>query len=74
MTQSAGGVIAYWHVDDIDGALKRVLALGAREYEPLTRRGGAGFVTASVVDPFGNILGLMYNPHYLEILRTFERR
>jgi hypothetical protein len=26
------------------------------------------FVTASVVDPFGNILGVMYNPHYLEVL------
>jgi hypothetical protein len=25
-------------------------------------------VTASVVDPFGNILGIMYNPHYLEVL------
>jgi hypothetical protein len=23
--------------------------------------------TASVVDPFGNILGIMYNPHYLEV-------
>lgn len=22
----------------------------------------------AVVDPFGNVLGLMYNPHYLEIL------
>jgi hypothetical protein len=21
-----------------------------------------------VVDPFGNILGIMYNPHYLEVL------
>jgi hypothetical protein len=27
-----------------------------------------GFITASVVDPFGNILGIMYNPHYLEVL------
>ena len=25
-------------------------------------------MTASVVDPFGNILGIMYNPYYLEIL------
>jgi hypothetical protein len=25
-------------------------------------------VTASVVDPFGNVLGIMYNPHYLETL------
>jgi hypothetical protein len=27
-------------------------------------------VTASVVDPFGNVLGIMYNPHYLEILQS----
>ena len=32
------------------------------------RPGSTGFVTASVVDPFGNILGIMYNPHYLEVL------
>jgi hypothetical protein len=35
---------------------------------PWATRPGAPFATASVVDPFGNILGLMYNPHYLEIL------
>jgi hypothetical protein len=29
---------------------------------------GEGFVTAAVVDPFGNILGIMYNRHYLEVL------
>lgn len=27
-----------------------------------------GFTTASVIDPFGNILGVMHNPHYLEVL------
>jgi predicted enzyme related to lactoylglutathione lyase len=62
-----GGTVVFWHVDDIEAALRKVTAMGAKEYEPLTRR-EAGFVTASVVDPFGNILGLMYNPHYLEIL------
>jgi hypothetical protein len=35
---------------------------------PITPRGEAGFVTAAVVDPFGNVLGIMYNPHYLEVL------
>ena len=40
---------------------------GATEYQPITPR-GEGFVTAAVVDPFGNVLGVMYNPHYLEIL------
>jgi hypothetical protein len=31
------------------------------------------FITASVVDPFGNILGIMYNPRYLEILGSTNR-
>ncbi len=38
---------------------------GARLYEPLKER-EAGFVTAAVLDPFGNILGLMYSPHFLD--------
>jgi hypothetical protein len=49
-------------------ALEKVKAMGANEYEPLTKRGESGFITASVLDPFGNILGIMHNPHYLEIL------
>jgi predicted enzyme related to lactoylglutathione lyase len=68
-----GGVITYWHVDDVAAALEKVLALGAKVYEPLTKRGEAGFITASVVDPFGNILGLMYNPHYLEVLSAMKQ-
>ena len=63
-----GGIVLYWHVDDIEGALERAKLMGATEHQPVTPR-GAGFVTASVVDPFGNILGLMYNPHYLAVLR-----
>lgn len=62
-----GGAVVFWHVDDIDAALEKVKAMGAQAYEPLTPR-EAGFVTASVVDPFGNILGIMYNPHYLDML------
>jgi hypothetical protein len=33
-------------------------------------RGDKGFVTVAVVDPFGNVLGIMHNPHYLEMLHT----
>ena len=55
----------FWHVDDLEATLERLIALGATEYEPLTRR-EAGFATASVVDPFGNVLGIMTNPHWLE--------
>ena len=32
---------------------------------PITPRGDTGFITASVVDPFGNVLGIMQNPHWL---------
>ncbi|WP_327113875.1 VOC family protein [Nocardia sp. NBC_01730] len=64
-----GGAIVNWHVDDLRATVDRLLELGAKEYDPITERGaGTGFVTASVVDPFGNVLGLMTNPHYLEIL------
>ncbi len=67
-----GGAIVLWHVDDIEAMLEKVKAMGATEYDPLTPR-EAGFITASVVDPFGNILGLMYNPHYLEILSATKK-
>ncbi|MEU2030612.1 VOC family protein [Nocardia amamiensis] len=64
-----GGAIVNWHVDDLQATFDRLLELGATVYDPITRRGnGEGFVTASVVDPFGNVLGLMSNPHYLEVL------
>lgn len=67
-----GGEIAYWHVEDVSAVLEKLMAMGAKEYEPLTKR-GEGFITASVVDPFGNILGIMYNQHYVEILRSMSQ-
>ncbi|MEV4180784.1 VOC family protein [Streptosporangium canum] len=62
-----GGAVIHWHVDDVQAALDRLLSMGATPYTPLTEY-GPGFVTASVADPFGNVLGIMYNRHYLEIL------
>jgi predicted enzyme related to lactoylglutathione lyase len=67
-----GGAIMYWHVDDLEATVDRLLSLGAKEYEPITPRGDSGFVTASVVDPFGNLLGVMYNPHYVEVVAALE--
>lgn len=66
-----GGAVLYWHVGDVAAAVARAIQLGAKPLEPVTPR-EAGFITASVVDPFGNILGLMFNPHYLEILEKSE--
>jgi catechol 2,3-dioxygenase-like lactoylglutathione lyase family enzyme len=63
-----GGAIVHWHVNDVQGTLDYLLSMGATPYTPLTKWGEAGFVTAAVADPFGNVLGIMYNPHYLEVL------
>ena len=63
----------HWHVDDIAATFEKLLSMGAKEYQPITPRGDTGFVTASVIDPFGNVLGIMYNPHYLEILQSSGR-
>lgn len=66
------GVVVYWHVDDVNTTIEKLLAMGAKELEAPRNR-GEGFITASVVDPFGNILGLMYNPHYLEVLEATRK-
>jgi predicted enzyme related to lactoylglutathione lyase len=68
MQSGPGGAILLWHVDDVEATFAKLLEMGAKEYDPITKRGESGFVTASVVDPFGNVLGIMYNPHYVEVL------
>src|SRR5438477_12317445 len=50
--------VAYWHVDDIEGKLADVTAAGATIKDPVSEVGG-GRVVASVIDPDGNVLGLI---------------
>ena len=69
---SGPGAVMYWQVDDLAATVDRLLSMGAAEYEQITARGDTSFVTASVVDPFGNILGVMTNPHYLEVLASMK--
>lgn len=65
----SGGAVIYWAVDDLQASFDRLLSMGATAHEAPIER-GPGFVTASVVDPFGNVLGVMYNQHYLETLES----
>lgn len=59
----AGAVVAYWRVDDVSVEYDRLIAKGAKpHFEPVDV--GDGIVAASIIDPFGNVLGLMYNPHF----------
>lgn len=61
------GAVVYWAVDDIHAAVERAAAHGATVLDP-PRQYGVGFIGTSVVDPFGKILGLMYNQHYLDVV------
>lgn len=58
-----GRSVVSWHVDDVHAEVERLVGLGATLRDPVTER-GEGFRTAVVVDPFGNALGVMENPHW----------
>ena len=61
--KGTSGPIAYWGVDDADMALKRLLELGALELSPV-QDVGDGILVGSVIDPFGNALAFIKNPHF----------
>lgn len=70
-TAAPSGAIVYWQVDDLEQTLTRLIALGAQMIHA-PRKFGEGFIGACVADPFGNLLGIMHNAHYLEILETLK--
>ena len=55
--------VAYWGVSDIAEAFGRLLEQGAKAQQPPTPVGG-GITVATVADPFGNVIGLIENPHF----------
>ena len=56
-------VLSLWGVDDIHATYKKLLDLGALETEAPTNVGGE-LMVASVLDPWRNVLGLIYNPSF----------
>lgn len=62
--RAGDNVVAYWGVPDIDLALRHMLASGATAHEPITEV-GEGIKVGSVIDPFGNLIGLIQNPHFV---------
>lgn len=58
-----GGTVAYWGVADAAAELKRIESLGASVREPLTDV-GENIKVATVADPFGNLFGIIENPHF----------
>ena len=61
--RSSTGVVAYWGVDDAEAALARLLELGATGRSGV-QDVGEGILLASVLDPFGNVFGIIENPHF----------
>ena len=58
-----GSAVAYWGVADARSALKRLLDLGATACGPV-QDVGDDIRVATVTDPFGNLFGIIENPHF----------
>jgi predicted enzyme related to lactoylglutathione lyase len=56
-------VVTYWGVENVEAAAARLIELGATERTAVMDVGG-GIKVADVVDPFGHVIGLIYNPHF----------
>ena len=63
--EARGGAIVYWGVADASAAFERLLSLGATARTSV-QEVGEGIKVATVLDPFGNIFGVIENPHFIE--------
>ncbi|MGI8668178.1 MAG: VOC family protein [Jatrophihabitans sp.] len=53
------GPVGYWHVDDIEATVQKLLAAGASEQQAVTDVGGR--LIATLLDADGNPIGLIQN-------------
>jgi predicted enzyme related to lactoylglutathione lyase len=58
-----GGTVAYWGTADIASEVARLEGLGATVVSPV-QDVGEGIKVATLADPFGNLLGVIENPHF----------
>jgi hypothetical protein len=58
-----GGSVAYWGTADIVAEVARLEGIGARVVSPVQDVGG-DIKVATVADPFGNLIGVIQNPHF----------
>jgi predicted enzyme related to lactoylglutathione lyase len=58
-----GGSVTYWGVASMDATVQRLKEGGVKlRSEP--REVGDGIIVAAIEDPFGNVIGLIENPHF----------
>ena len=59
----AGGSVAYWGADNLAEMMKGLEKRGVTVRSPM-RDVGEGILVATIEDPFGNLIGLIENPHF----------
>ena len=59
----AAGATAYWGTADIVAEVQRLRELGALAESAVTEVGG-GISVATLKDPYGNLFGVIHNPHF----------
>jgi predicted enzyme related to lactoylglutathione lyase len=62
-TEKSDSVITYWGVENVSESYQLLISLGANCHEEPNDVGG-GIIVATLKDPWDNILGLIYNPHF----------
>jgi predicted enzyme related to lactoylglutathione lyase len=55
--------VAYWGVENAQAAIEMLLGKGATRHEDVQDVGG-GIKVGTVKDPFGNVFGVIENPHF----------
>ena len=61
--EKSDNVVIYWGVSDIKGVYAKLIGIGATPHEDPQNVGGE-IVVASVKDPWGNVIGIIYNPDF----------
>jgi len=61
--KEGNNVVAYWGVKDAREVYKKLIALGAKQESKIADV-GEGILVGTVLDPFGNVFGIIENPHF----------
>ncbi len=61
--KKGNNVVAYWGVEKAESSHKRLLELGAKNHHEVQNVGG-DILVATVLDPFGNVFGVIENPNF----------
>jgi predicted enzyme related to lactoylglutathione lyase len=61
--EKSDNILTYWGVEDIQKSFQHFIECGATVHEQPNNVGGE-LMVASVKDPWGNIIGLIYNPYF----------